>query len=136
MSFIDTMTEYRLNQIGLHDRETESSVYIDHDILFDEYDVSYIKKWCVKLPYEVKSMDIRKSSSGNTHVRITVSGELTRIDELMIRAIMHDDSRRIRGDLERLCLGSSVFGLIFSEKGYLPDIVKKCGEWQEVYPIP
>ena len=93
-----------------------SSVLIDHDINFSEYDTKFILNWKEKLPYDILAIHVRKSCGGRTHVKVDVSGEISPIDQLLIRAIMHDDSRRIRGDLERYALDSNMFGLLFDEK--------------------
>ena len=110
-----------------------TEIRIDHDIPFSEYDTSHLYRWVKRVPYKVKDMSIRRSCGGNTHVLMNVYGDLSPIDQLLIRAIMHDDSRRIRGDLERYAIDAKVFGLLFDEKMNLDTgIHAKAGEWIKI----
>ena len=108
-------------------------IKIDHDISFSEYDTKYIIDWSQKIPYPISAIYIRRSTGGNTHVCVDIPLSLSPLDELLIRAIMHDDARRIRGDLERYLLDSKIFGLLFDEKYYpLTRVLKKAGKWIKI----
>ena len=110
-----------------------TTVRIDHDVIYDEYDTSFIKKYAKRIPFKVISMSIRRSTGNNTHVKVVVEGILSPLDELMVRAVFHDDARRIRGDLERYLTNSPVFGLLFDEKYYpLSGELVKAGDWVKV----
>ena len=110
-----------------------TDIRIDHDIPFSDYDIKHILKWSAKIRYPVRGIYIRSSCGGNTHVLITVKGDLSPLDQLLIRAIMRDDSRRLRGDLERYALNSPVFGLLFDEKlNCDTGEVSRAGEWVKV----
>ena len=109
-----------------------TTVRIDHDIPYSVYNMEYIRGYIQKLPYPVQEVYIRESTGGNTHIKLIVPVELSPLDELLIRAIMHDDERRIRGDLERYALNSPVFGLLFDEKKFSNGEHKVCGEWVEI----
>ncbi len=112
---------------------SETLVRVDHDILFTEYDITYIKNWSKKIPYPIKSIHIRRSCGGRTHALITIACDISQLDELLIRAILHDDARRIRGDLERYALNSPIFGLCFDEKyDSKTDTKTKAGEWIKI----
>ncbi len=114
--------------------EMITKVKIDHDIPFTSYSQQFILSWRKKIPYEVTEMFIRRSCGGNTHICVCVNGNLSPLDELLIRAIMHDDSRRIRGDLERYALNSPLFGLLFDVKYNSNYCVPTyAGEWCKVW---
>jgi len=108
-------------------------IRIDHDIQYSQYDESFIKEYIKKIPYTILSIHKRESTGGNTHIKIEIAEDVSPLDTLMIRAVLHDDSRRIRGDLERYLLDSPVFGLLFDEKYYLSTgEIKRCGEWIKI----
>ena len=110
-----------------------TDIRIDHDIPHSEYDISHILRWSKKIPYPVRSIFIRSSCGGNTHVLVTVKGDLSPLDTLLIRAIMRDDTRRLRGDLERYATNSKVFGLLFDEKIDVETGERfNAGEWVKV----
>lgn len=110
-----------------------TEVRIDHDINFSEYDITFIQRWKKKIPYKILKMYIRKSCGGRTHVKLIVKGDISPLDQLLIRAIMHDDTRRLRGDLERYALNSPVFGLLFDEKFNSKTRERTmAGEWVQV----
>jgi len=111
----------------------KTRVEIDHDIPYDDYDTGYILRWIQKLPYDVLELYIRRSCGGNTHVALIVVGDLSPIDQMLIRAVMHDDKRRLRGDMERYLLDSPLFGLLFDAKySSKTGIITRAGEWMEV----
>ena len=108
-------------------------IRIDHDIQYSQYDDSFIREYIKKIPYTVLSIHKRKSTGGNTHIKIEIEEDISPLDTLMIRAMLHDDARRIRGDLERYMLHSPVFGLLFDEKYFpLTGEIKKCGVWVKI----
>lgn len=110
-----------------------TTVRIDHDISYSEYDTSFLDAYRERCPYTILAMEKRESTGGNTHIKVIVEGDLSPLDTLIVRAIFHDDSRRIRGDLERYALNSPVFGLLFDEKYYpLTGEIKKAGEWVKI----
>lgn len=105
-------------------------VEIDHDIAYDEYDIQYVSRWIQKLPYKVLEMHIRRSCGGNTHVALVIDGDISQIDQMLIRAVMHDDTRRLRGDMERYLLDSPVFGLLFDIKyNSRSGTISEAGQW-------
>jgi len=58
---------------------------------------------------------------------------LSPIDQMLIRAVMHDDKRRLRGDMERYLLDSPLFGLLFDVKySSQTGLITRAGEWMEV----
>jgi len=110
-------------------------IRIDHDIPFSEYDEGYLLKWLEKLPkkYIIQAVYIRESCGCNTHAKVEIEGYVHPLEEMMIRAVLHDDCRRIRGDLERLMLDSPIFSLLFdirhdTEK----NITLKAGKWVRI----
>ena len=108
-------------------------VKIDHDFIFEEYNPEYILSWSKKIPYPVKEIKIRRSCGGNTHVCVKIGMKISKIDELLIRAIMRDDPRRLRGDLERYALNSEIFGLLFDHKINVDTgEVFKAGNWIKI----
>ena len=109
-----------------------TDVRIDHDITFSDYDTEYLKHWLSRVPYPITKVYIRSSCGGNTHVKVSVPIELSPLDELLIRAILRDDARRIRGDLERYALNSKVFGLLFDTKIDEEHRVYYAGIWIDI----
>ena len=59
---------------------------------------------------------IRKSSRGNTHVKINLDREYLKIQEFEFRAFLRDDPFRIKLDLVRMCID----GKLFDTGGYKP----------------
>lgn len=110
-----------------------TTVRIDHDIPYSLYNTSYVREYIARLPYPVSEVYMRESTGGNTHLKVIIPMEISPLDEIIIRAIMHDDERRIRGDLERYALESPVFGLLFDEKKFSDGSLMKCGEWVKIW---
>jgi len=109
-----------------------TDIRIEHDIPFFTYDIDYLKRRLLRVPYPITKVCMRQSCGGNTHVKVTVPMELSPIDELLIRAILRDDARRIRGDLERYALNSKVFGLLFDIKVDEDKRVYHAGIWVDI----
>ena len=107
-------------------------IRIDHDIPYSEYNTSILKGWIKKLPYDVQAVYIRQSCGGNTHVCVKLAGKLSRFEQLMVRATLHDDARRIRGDLERTLIKSPAFGLLFDIKIDTAGTVHTAGDWVKI----
>lgn len=107
-------------------------VRIDHDIPYHLYDTHFLQEWVKQIPYPVREMYMRESTGGNTHIKLVMWHEISPLDELMIRAVMHDDPKRIRGDLERYLFDSPIFGLLFDEKKFSDGTTLKCGEWVKI----
>lgn len=103
-------------------------IRIDHDISFSRYDTAYVKDWIKKMPYTVISTEMRESTGGNTHIKVIIKENISPIDTLMLRAVLHDDSRRIRGDLERYLFESPLFDILFDAKRE-NGITRYAGEW-------
>ena len=109
-------------------------VYIDHDYPYDEYDIGYYTALTEKLPVKPDKIEIRKSCSGNVHMRLSFFSTLiSDLDTLFIRAIMLDDSRRLRADMERYYLKTREINLCFAIKLMLETgEVFRAGEWVEI----
>lgn len=131
------------------------TIYIDHDTPFqyalnpesryrvflrEAYTYLETKKPFYAVYGEVLPMRIRESSAGNTHVAIrlhmdeTPQPELDLMYALCARAVMHDDSKRLRADLERMLLGQYLsVGKIFStKKDIVTGITRHAGPWIEI----
>lgn len=82
-------------------------ITIDLDYKFEEFKAvmlpDYKREMLARLMkrYSVRQMFMRRSSRGNTHVRIELSRPVNFLDSLVIRAVMCDDPARIACDLDR-----------------------------------
>lgn len=116
-----------------------TQVSIDWDFIPDaplsfEGDVSiYIRDYIKKIPsmYPVYAAKWRLSPSGKgIHILLDIGAELSDLDTILIRAVMHDDCKRLRLDLIRYLYASREIGLIFSQKINVGTGEKKhAGEW-------
>lgn len=106
------------------------ATYIDHDIPFSEYPVDEIFDLCNKLPQEPTAIFYRESCGGNTHIKLLFHPPIFEIQSLFVRAIMLDDSRRLRADMERFILRTREINWLFQHKLNLETgEIKSCGEW-------
>ena len=74
---------------------------------------------------------IRRSASGNVHIKIESDREFTLFESFCIRAYLGDDSSRISHDLSRLYQFSDLgmIGRLFDEK-MTDRLLKKAGDWE------
>ena len=112
----DTPTEYCIPDTG----------YINSTIM------SYIMK--IPSMYPVYAAKWRVSPSGKgIHILLDIGAELSDLDTILIRAVMHDDCKRLRLDLIRYLYASREIGLIFSQKINVGSGEKKqAGEWNVI----
>lgn len=83
-----------------------NTIGLDWDIQFEGIKKSMSYNICTAFCKEYfYKMYIRKSSTGNTHVRIELPYKIPFTLQLMIRAYLRDDAFRITNDLRRLLTG-------------------------------
>jgi hypothetical protein len=97
-----------------------------------DYIIGYLKK--IPAMYPVYGVKWRFSpSGGGLHILLDIGAELSDLDEILVRAVMHDDCKRLRLDLIRYLYGSREIGLIFSQKISVGSGEKKtAGDWIEI----
>lgn len=105
-------------------------VCIDHDVPFVLADIEYLA-YCIRLlPQSPDEAYVRESTGGNTHVKLVYNRGIMPIQALFVRAIMRDDSRRLRADMQRFIRCEREIDYCFSEK---IDVdtgeIKKAGDW-------
>jgi len=105
-------------------------VRIDHDVDYNHIDRDYIRYLVSKLPERPAKCYIRKSCGGNTHIMLNFNNALSEIQIFFIRAVMRDDSRRLRADMERYILCTREVEFCFSEK-LINGEIQRAGEWIE-----
>jgi len=102
------------------------SIDLDWDIMYETVRSSV--SWRVLNQYLEKTIDkvvfcyMRRSSSGNTHIRLVFENELTEMFKYQIRALLRDDVYRMRLDLIR--------SYTSKETNRLWDWKIKEGEWK------
>jgi len=122
----------------------DTIVGLDYDIKFEDFfakvslfmqNLEVLKKF-INGKYELKEIKWRPSSRGHTHVALFFDKPVSKIDSLIIRAIMYDDAYRIRADLKRMAEGGK-FDVLFDKKIKIYKGKREeytAGEWQ-AFPI-
>lgn len=109
------------------------AIRIDYDIPFDDFDTGYPIRLSQKIPSEVSEIYMRKSTGGNTHVMVVFLRGIFPLQSLFARAIMRDDSRRLRADMERFVLRTRDIEFCFSEKmNVSTGEILRSGEWMRI----
>ena len=98
-------------------------VYIDIDVKFESFKqlkvYELIKQNIPIIRKKFGDFDLwmRRSSSGNVHIRLDFQRDLTVLEHFQVRSMMHDDIYRIGIDLRRLTLqGENEINRIFDMK--------------------
>lgn len=109
-----------------------TEITLDWDISFDTFrnSVSFdiLKKW-VRLRRELIKVECRKSSHGNTHIRITLSDTIEEMTMYQIRSYLRDDIYRIGLDLIRAYQGKPTNRLWDEKYDSLNGEILKAGDW-------
>ena len=75
---------------------------------------------------------IRRSSSGNVHLRLNFDRDLSVLEHFQVRSLMHDDIYRIGIDLRRLTLqGENEINRIFEMKAK-NGVIYRVGLWEDI----
>lgn len=120
----------------------DNEIFIDIDIDFNQYIYS---GYFTSLKKKVKILEedygkiylhIRRSSSGNTHVRLTMSDLFYVLDSFCIRAFLKDDVHRLSLDMYRFITTKDTdkINRCFDCK-ITHDEVKECGKWIDVWML-
>lgn len=123
-------------------RQTGNEIVIDYDIFFVDFEIiaiPYTNKLLSELETHLGtkiSAAYRRSSSGNTHVRLTFPESLTVLEGFEIRMFMGDCQDRIRLDMIRYLRTQDIFDINkafdtkyqFDEEGN-PES-KSAGQWK------
>lgn len=96
--------------------------------------LEYVREQVVKIEAKIEQslyVEYRRSSSGNTHVRVTFPEQITVSDAFYIRANLFDDLTRLSLDMRRFSLWGSLHEIhkCFDEKATTKGGVKKAGPW-------
>lgn len=109
------------------------AIRIDYDIPFEKFDSGMPIRLSQKIPSEVSEIYMRKSTGGNTHVLLVFLRPIFPVQTLFARAIMRDDSRRLRADMERFILRTREIDFCFSEiMNVTTGEIKRSGEWVKI----
>lgn len=83
-----------------------------------------------RVPWAIAT-EIRPSSNGNVHLRLTMAADIGLLDSLCIRAYLGDDEKRISADLRRYFYerNEGKTGRLFDEK-YEADKLRVSGAWR------
>lgn len=105
------------------------SVNVDIDTPYDLINRGELEKRIQHIP-RAHSYYIRKSSNGNTHVKVNFWEPVDTLKSFMIRAYLADDPYRIRGDLRRMYEHGTLamYMVLFDEK--YDGKLTKAGEWE------
>jgi hypothetical protein len=125
--------------------ETGNKVYIDIDIVFEDFKRSLVWESIKKrLPgveeftgYDVTSLRIRASSSGNAHIEISFNTVITVLENLCVRAWLNDDIYRLRVDMVRYLKTNNAAKInrLWSGKYKIVDFKGEmclCQNWQTI----
>ena len=100
-------------------------IYIDIDVRFEEFvkgDLKIYELIMENMKFIEKKFGkfltyIRKSSSGNVHIKLDFENDISVLEHFEIRSLMHDDIYRIGIDLRRLAIqGEDEINRIFDMK--------------------
>lgn len=121
---------------------TFREIYVDIDSDFQRFEQS---KTCQHIRENMKNeklkhlignvyeIYVRKSSSGNVHLRLDLENAIDVLEMFELRALFHDDTVRIAIDLRRLVLqGEDEINRIFSSK-FKDGVKYEAGEWKMWY---
>lgn len=113
-------------------------IYIDIDVKFESFNQLKI---CQMIKQNIPIIRekfgefyvwMRRSSSGNVHIRLDFQRDLTVLEHFQVRSMMHDDIYRIGIDLRRLTLqGENEINRIFDMKAKNGKIYK-ASPWKLV----
>ena len=98
-------------------------IYVDIDVKFDRFPELKIYQLIkenipiIRERFGEFQVWMRRSSSGNVHIRLDFKRDLTVLEHFQVRSLMHDDIYRIGIDLRRLTLqGENEINRIFDMK--------------------
>ena len=98
-------------------------IYIDIDVKFESFSQLKIYQMIkqnipvIREKFGEFQVWMRRSSSGNVHIRLDFQRDLTVLEHFQVRSMMHDDIYRIGIDLRRLTLqGENEINRIFDMK--------------------
>lgn len=98
-------------------------IYIDIDVKFESFNQLKICQMIkqnipvIREKFGEFQVWMRRSSSGNVHIRLDFQRDLTVLEHFQVRSMMHDDIYRIGIDLRRLTLqGENEINRIFDMK--------------------
>jgi hypothetical protein len=116
-----------------------TEVNIDIDINFDKFIASdhwqNLKIRIFRDVPELSTVYIRRSSSGNVHIRVKVRRDLLLLERLCLRAFLDDDPARLACDLDRFYRTgrAETTDRCFNKKYSCSQrIIKTAGVWQRV----
>ncbi len=113
-------------------------IYIDIDVKYDSFRdlrlYGLIKQNIPVIMNQFGNFEIwiRRSSSGNVHLRLNFDRDLSVLEHFQVRSLMHDDIYRIGIDLRRLTLqGENEINRIFEMKAK-NGVIYRVGLWEDI----
>lgn len=113
-------------------------IYIDIDVKYESFRelrlYGLIKQNIPIIKNQFGNFEIwiRRSSSGNVHLRLNFDRDLSVLEHFQVRSLMHDDIYRIGIDLRRLAIqGENEINRIFEMK-VKNGVVYKVGPWIDI----
>ena len=113
-------------------------IYIDIDVKYESFRelrlYGLIKQNIPIIKNQFGNFEIwiRRSSSGNVHLRLNFDRDLSVLEHFQVRSLMHDDIYRIGIDLRRLTLqGENEINRIFEMKAK-NGVIYRVGLWEDI----
>ena len=113
-------------------------IYIDIDVKYESFRnlrlYGLIKQNVLVIRNQFGNFEgwIRRSSSGNVHLRLNFDRDLSVLEHFQVRSLMHDDIYRIGIDLRRLTLqGENEINRIFEMKAK-NGVIYRVGLWEDI----
>ena len=113
-------------------------IYIDIDVKYESFRnlrlYGLIKQNVLVIRNQFGNFEvwIRRSSSGNVHLRLNFGRDLSVLEHFQVRSLMHDDIYRIGIDLRRLTLqGENEINRIFEMKAK-NGVIYRVGLWEDI----
>lgn len=107
--------------------ERSNEITLDYDISYETFKRSYTYKRLMQYVNKtviVRGAYIRRSATGNTHVKLTLIDEIPFFDRILLRAYLREDAYRIVNDLSRYYQGKHT-DVIFDSKVITPEWKQK-----------
>jgi hypothetical protein len=119
--------------------KSTKEIFIDIDLRYDGFKTTKTYKLMmanlIKMVSQWHIIDdvfIRKSASGNVHIKVVTKSEVDFVTTLIIRSMLHDDIYRIGIDLRRIAYkGLSETNRIFST-GVKDGNIGHVGDWEHL----
>jgi len=113
-----------------------NEITLDWDISFKTYKNSnsykILQDFAQKNKDNIVSIQIRKSSNKNTHIKIIFSKQLYLLEAFEIRAYLRDDPYRLTLDLVRDYMNKSINRLWDAKIRFIEQEIKMAGDWQDI----